>query len=110
MTIWSLVLKSFRYYAKSHVGTIFGVAVGAMVLVGALLVGESVKGSLRSMAEARLGKVELTLSSNDRLFRAKLAEQIQTELGGNTTAMLQLPGIAKRPSGQSRATTLDGSK
>ena len=103
MTIWSLVLKSFRYYAKSHVGTIFGVAVGAMVLVGALLVGESVKGSLRSMAEARLGKVELTLSSNDRLFRAKLAEQIQTELGANTTAMLQLPGIAKRPSGQSRA-------
>ncbi|MDC0316391.1 FtsX-like permease family protein [Verrucomicrobia bacterium] len=103
MTTWSLVLKSFRYYAKSHVGTIFGVAVGAMVLVGALLVGESVKGSLRSMAEARLGKVELTLSSNDRLFRAKLAEQIQTELGANTTSMLQLPGIAKRPSGQSRA-------
>ena len=103
MTIWSLVLNSFRYYAKSHVGTILGVAVGAMVLVGALLVGESVKGSLRNMAEARLGKVELTLSSNDRLFRAKLAEQIQTELGASTAAILQLPGIAKRPSGESRA-------
>ena len=103
MTIWSLVLNSFRYYAKSHVGTILGVAVGAMVLVGALLVGESVKSSLRNMAEARLGKVELTLSSNDRLFRAKLAEQIQTELGASTAAILQLPGIAKRPSGESRA-------
>ena len=103
MTIWSLVLNSFRYYAKNHIGTILGVAVGAMVLVGALLVGESVKGSLRNMAEARLGKVELTLSSNDRLFRAQLADQIQDELGANTAAILQLPGIAKRPSGESRA-------
>ena len=103
MTIWSLVLNSFRYYAKNHIGTILGVAVGAMVLVGALLVGESVKGSLRNMAEARLGKVELTLSSNDRLFRAQLADQIQDELDANTAAILQLPGIAKRPSGESRA-------
>ena len=90
MTIWSLVLNSFRYYAKSHIGTILGVTVGTMVLVGALLVGESVKGSLRNMAEARLGKVELTLSSDDRLFRSKLANQIQAELSANTTAMLQL--------------------
>ncbi len=103
MTIWSLVINSFRYYAKSHIGTILGVTVGTMVLVGALLVGESVKGSLRNMAEARLGKVELTLSSNDRLFRSKLANQIQAELIADTTAMLQLPGIAKRPSGESRA-------
>ena len=103
MTIWSLVLNSFRYYAKSHIGTIIGVAIGTMVLVGALLVGESVKGSLRNMAEARLGKIELTLSSNDRLFRAKLAEEIQTEIDASTTAILQLPGIAKRPSGESRA-------
>ncbi|MED5454106.1 MAG: ABC transporter permease, partial [Verrucomicrobiota bacterium] len=103
MTIWSLVLNSFRYYAKNHIGTVLGVAVGAMVLVGALLVGESVKGSLRNMAEARLGKVELTLSSNDRLFRAQLADQIQDELGANTAAILQLPGIAKRPSGENRA-------
>ena len=103
MTIWSLVLNSFRYYAKSHIGTIIGVAVGTMVLVGALLVGESVKGSLRNMAEARLGKIELTLSSNDRLFRAKLAEEIQNEINASTTAILQLPGIAKRPSGESRA-------
>ncbi|SVE38256.1 uncharacterized protein METZ01_LOCUS491110, partial [marine metagenome] len=38
MTSCSLVLKSFRFYARSHIGTLMGVAVGAMVLVGALLV------------------------------------------------------------------------
>ena len=103
MTSWSLVLNSFRFYAKSHIGTLLGVAVGAMVLVGALLVGESVRGSLRGMAETRLGKVELALPSNDRLFRAELAGQLQADLGTTTAAMLQLPGVARRPSGESRA-------
>ena len=103
MTSWSLVFNSFRYYARNHIGTALGVAVGAMVLVGALLVGESVRGSLREMAEARLGKVELALPSNDRLFRAELAGQIQGELGADAAALLQLPGVAKRPSGESRA-------
>ena len=39
MTTWALVLNSFRFYARSHVGTLLGVAVGAMVLVGATIVG-----------------------------------------------------------------------
>ncbi|MDP6794052.1 MAG: FtsX-like permease family protein [Verrucomicrobiota bacterium] len=103
MTSWSLVINSFRFYARSHIGTLLGVAVGAMVLVGALLVGESVRSSLRYMAEARIGKVELALPSNDRLFRAELAAQLQDDLGVDTAALLQLPGVAKRPSGESRA-------
>jgi len=103
MTSWSLVLNSFRFYAKSHIGTLLGVAVGAMVLVGALLVGESVRSSLRGMAEARLGKVEIALPSNDRLFRDDLAAQLQSDLGADTASLLQLPGVAKRPSGKSRA-------
>jgi ABC-type lipoprotein release transport system permease subunit len=103
MTTCSLVLNSFRFYARSHVGTLLGVALGAMVLVGAMLVGESVRGSLRDMAEARLGRVELALPSNDRLFRAELADQLRAELGTDTAALLQLPGTAKRPSGETRA-------
>lgn len=106
MSTWSLVLKSFRFYARSHVGTLLGVAVGTMVLVGALLVGESVRGSLRDMAEARLGRVELALPSNDRLFRAELASQLRDELGTGTAALLQLPGVAKRPSGETRANNI----
>ena len=103
MTTCSLVLNSFRFYARSHVGTLLGVALGAMVLVGAMLVGESVRGSLRDMAEARLGRAELALPSNDRLFRAELADQLRAELGTDTAALLQLLGTAKRPSGETRA-------
>ena len=103
MSTWSLVLKSFRFYARSHVGTLLGVAVGTMVLVGALLVGESVRGSLRDMVKARLGQVELALPSGDRLFRAELSDQFRADLGTGTAALLQLPGVAKRPSGEKRA-------
>ena len=103
MTTCSLVLNSFRFYARSHVGTLLGVAVGAMVLVGAMLVGESVRGSLRDMAKARLGKVGLALPSGDRLFRTDLARHLADELQTATAAALQLPGVAKRPSGGSRA-------
>ena len=103
MSTWSLVLKSFRFYVRSHVGTLLGVAVGAMVLVGALLVGESVRGSLHDMADTRLGRVELALPSNDRLFRAELADQLRTNLGTSTAALLQRPGTARRPSGENRA-------
>ncbi|MFQ3167995.1 MAG: ABC-type lipoprotein release transport system permease subunit [Limisphaerales bacterium] len=103
MTTWSLVLSSFRFYARSHFGTLLGVAVGAMVLVGAMLVGESVRGSLRDMAAARLGKAQLALPSGDRLFRAALAKRLADELHTATAATLQLPGLAKRPSGEARA-------
>ena len=89
MTSCSLVLKSFRFYARSHIGTLMGVAVGAMVLVGALLVGESVRGSLRDMAAARLGRVELALPSNDRLFRAELASQLRAGSAASVTRYCQ---------------------
>ena len=103
MTIWTLVLNSFRFYARSHVGTLLGVAVGAMVLVGAMLVGESVRGSLRDMAAARLGQVQLALPSGDRLFRADLAKRLADDLHTATAATLQLPGVAKRPDDKWRA-------
>ena len=103
MTTWALVLNSFRFYARSHVGTLLGVAVGAMVLTGAMLVGESVRGSLRDMAAARIGQAQLALPSGDRLFRADLAKRLADDLHTATAATLQLPGLAKRPSGESRA-------
>ncbi len=76
MTTWSLVLSSFRFYARSHLGTLLGVALGAMVLTGAMLVGESVRGSLRDMAASRLGLTQLALPSGDRLFHASLAKRL----------------------------------
>ena len=70
MTLWTLALRSLRFHARAHLGVLLGATVGAAVLIGALLVGDSVRGSLRDMALARLGKIESAMATGDRLFRA----------------------------------------
>jgi ABC-type antimicrobial peptide transport system permease subunit len=52
-----------------------GVSVATAVLTGALLVGDSVRGSLRDLAIERLGRIDFAIVSNG-LFRAELADEL----------------------------------
>lgn len=104
MTSWTLARRSFSYYLRSHVGTVFGAAIATAVLTGALLVGDSVRGSLRGMALARIGQADLAMASGDRLFREALAADLAVELPQcKIAAVLQLPGTAGSPDGAARA-------
>ena len=58
-----------------HLAVALGVAVGTAVLAGALLVGDSVRGSLRSLTLDRLGAIDHALVT-DRYFREALAEEL----------------------------------
>ena len=51
----SLIGASLRHYRGLHALVIGGVAVAVAVLAGALLVGSSVRASLRDLALLRLG-------------------------------------------------------
>src|SRR6185503_17140153 len=75
MTFWTLVSRSLRYHARAHLGVLLGAAVGSAALVGALVVGDSVRGSLRDTALLRLGNVETALEGGDRFFRDRLADE-----------------------------------
>ena len=68
------------YFWKQHVGVVLGASLCTMVLVGALLVGDSVKHSLRGMAEYRIGQVDMVLFSEDRFFRQELADELDKKL------------------------------
>ena len=104
MTSWTLARRSLRFYLRSHAGTVLGAAIATAVLTGALLVGDSVRESLRRMALARLGKVDHALISGDRLFQADLADRVTTTLpDGKAVAVLQLPGTAANQDGSARA-------
>lgn len=103
MTVFGLVTRSLRFYARSHLGTILGAAVGTAVLTGALLVGDSVRGSLRQMALQRLGDVTHAVASGDRLFTEKLAAGADRRGTAGTSVALQLLGTAAAPDGASRA-------
>ncbi len=73
MTSAKLILKSLLYYWRTGVVVALGVAVATAVLVGSLLVGDSVSGSIRDTSLRRLGEVRYAISTRG-LFRAKLAE------------------------------------
>ena len=57
-----LTWRSLRYYWRSNVAAALGVAVAVGVLVGSLLVGHSVKASLRDLAIERLGNATHALT------------------------------------------------
>lgn len=69
----SLILQSFRHYAKSHIGLLGGAFLTSAILSGSLLVGDSVRQSLRNAADQRLGKIQTGVLGGDRWFTQELA-------------------------------------
>ena len=53
MTLLDLARRSAAYYWRTNLAVVFGVAAAVSVLAGALLVGDSVRGSLRDLALGR---------------------------------------------------------
>src|SRR5882762_8346459 len=102
MTLWTLVRRSLRFHARAHLGVLLGAVVGSAALVGALVVGDSVRGSLREFALARLGNVDLALIGGDRFFRDHLADELATD-GIASVPLLQLPGTLTSEDGSARA-------
>lgn len=94
MTILGLVLRSARFFWRSHIGVFLGAILATAIITGALAVGDSVRYSLERMAQARLGQIELALNSPGRFFRAKLATDLSGELATNVAPVLLLRGTA----------------
>jgi len=98
-----LVLRGLRHYWRTHLGVCAGAAVATAVLVGALLVGDSVRHSLRTFALLRLGDTRVAMVAGDRFFRVALAEAVGRELGAPAAAAIMLPGTAARSDAAARA-------
>lgn len=75
MSLGKLVSRSLLYHWRTGVVVIFGVAVASAVITGSLVIGDSVSGSLRDVALARLGSTTHALSS-EWSFRQSLAESL----------------------------------
>jgi putative ABC transport system permease protein len=65
--------SSLRYYWRTNLAVVLGVAAATAVIAGALIVGDSVRASLRQMSLDRLGGVDHVLTGH-RFFRQSLAE------------------------------------
>ena len=97
MTGVTLILRSLRFYWRTHLSVLAGVALTSAILTGALAVGDSVRHSLRQLALLRLGRITHALPPSDRLFRAALADETVT------APVLLLTGTVALPDGSARA-------
>src|SRR5689334_94375 len=76
MNASSLVRRSLSFYWRTNLSVIAGVATAVSVLAGALLVGDSVRGSLKDLFLGRLGRASHVLSA-EHFFSEDLASRIE---------------------------------
>ncbi|HEX8145449.1 MAG TPA: FtsX-like permease family protein [Pyrinomonadaceae bacterium] len=72
-----LVHRNLTYFWRTNLAVILGVATAVAVLTGALMVGDSVRASLRDLFLLRLGRADYVLSANT-FFREQLGAELQT--------------------------------
>lgn len=103
MTFFRLLCRNLLYHRRGNLAVFLGVALGAAVLAGALLVGDSLRGSLKNHAMGQLGWVEQAMVPS-RFFRAALAEDIDRA----SCPLLILRGSAKSSAFRAGKVTLLG--
>ena len=102
-----LVLRGLTYYWRTNAAVVLGVATAVAVLAGALLVGDSVRGSLRDLVFERLGATDQVVVSTG-FFREQLAENLRShrgfgELFDGIGPLVVAQGLVTEQSGNRRA-------
>ena len=87
ITTHSLPLRNLRHHWRSNLPVLLGAIVGASVLTGALLVGDSLRGSLRARADRQLNGVSVAWIGQ-RFVRTDTTKDVH----GNATPIILLQG------------------
>ncbi len=103
MTLLRLVKRSLGFYWRTNLAVCLAAMVSTAVLAGALVVGDSVRYSLKMMVTARLGRTQFALDARNRFFRARLANELAAELNTTVAPVLQLRGLIANSNGTKRA-------
>lgn len=78
MSFFRLLARGLVHHRRAHLAVLLGCVAGASILIGALLVGDSVRGSLRAMTLERLGAIDIVVAG-DRFFRDDLGERLAAD-------------------------------
>ena len=94
MTGWGLAMKGLAWHGRSYLAVGASIATTCAVICGALLVGDSVRESLRIQAIERLGRTRHALVS-PTFFREELASEL--DLGRDSVPLILLRGSVIHP-------------
>ena len=103
MTTAALVRRSLSYHARTHAAVVAAVAIAASVLIGALVVGDSLRATLRDLALARLGRTDSALLAQ-RYVPEELAQEVASRTGRATAPLVVLDGAVAHEESGRRAT------
>ena len=103
--------RSLIHYWRLNLAVILGAAIATAVLTGALLVGDSVRGSLRQLTLERLGQIDEALVTN-LFFRQNLAENLAAappfkKKFVKAVPAIMLSGSAVHPTSKARASNIN---
>jgi ABC-type lipoprotein release transport system permease subunit len=73
------LVRNLTFYWRPHLAVGLAVAVATAVLTGALVVGDSVKGTLRYALEARLGRTAAAIVTQDRFLTEDFARRLSLD-------------------------------
>ncbi len=102
--------RSLQHFWPINLSVLLAIATATAVLTGALLVGDSVRGSLRKLTLERLGPTDYALTAK-QFFRQSLANDIgkeTTKLSFSTVLpIVSLTGTAVQPRSKARRTNIN---
>ncbi|MFC1538501.1 FtsX-like permease family protein [Candidatus Latescibacterota bacterium] len=102
MTIPKIIFRNLMFYRRIHIWVVLGTMVSTAILVGALVIGDSIQYSLRQIVLNRLGTIQFALSSDSRFFRTQTAQKLSGKLGVTVAPILATKGIAITGGGKER--------
>jgi putative ABC transport system permease protein len=108
MSLWKLILRNLLFFRRQNTGIVLAAALCGIVLTGALTVGDSVRSTLKDLAEKRIGKGDVAMLSPDGFFEEDLATRIKDILADDVTiAPIALTrGTLTNPDGTIRVTNV----
>ncbi|MHC4525667.1 MAG: ABC transporter permease, partial [Planctomycetota bacterium] len=109
MDFFQVIKRDLRFYRRTNLVTLLLAGVCCAVLTGAMLVGDSVRHTLRQIGQMRLGeKTQWAMVTGDRFFKQEIAYQLERK----TNSLLIVPvlavkGILESPDGSIRVNGLN---
>ena len=109
MSPWKLIFKNLLFFRRQNTGIILAATLCGIVLTGSLTVGDSIRSTLRTLAEVRIGEGDLAMLSPDGFFREDLAERMKEELPDEESVIAPIVlsrGMLTSPDGATRVSNI----
>lgn len=104
MQVRQLLGKNLTFYWRTNLAVVLGVVAATAVIGGALVVGDSVRESLKQMSLDRLGRIDHAVTGG-RFFREELASPLGTKDTHVAPAILIQGTVIRRERAETAATT-----